>query len=192
MASSKVWVQPSPAAALPPRPADPVPCTLRRPLVVAAAQHHLPGGPSSLAELERFVVWVLDTASAYAWAPAGGSARTAGGAAGGAAGGGDGQWAVLFDLRAISYKNLHLAAVRGRGGVVLSLPLLLSLHPSRRFPQTGLVATALVATCFPHQAKSIFHILERHFPERLAALYLLDAGCVFHATWYLIKPCIDP
>lgn len=37
----------------------------------------------------------------------------------------------------------------------------------------------------------VFATLERHFPERLHAIYLLDASRVFHAAWHLIKPFID-
>jgi hypothetical protein len=40
--------------------------------------------------------------------------------------------------------------------------------------------------------RSAFGILERHFPERLAVLYMLDAPAIFTATWHLIEPFIDP
>ncbi|KAL4440074.1 hypothetical protein ABPG75_003075 [Micractinium tetrahymenae] len=37
----------------------------------------------------------------------------------------------------------------------------------------------------------VFSTLERHFPERLSAIYLLDASWVFHGAWHLIEPFID-
>lgn len=100
------------------------------PLVVVTVRKHFSG--DSLDELERFVVLVLDTACHYAVAaPAG-------------------QLAALFDLRGVTMRNLHMAAVR-----------------------------------------MVFATLERHFPERLRAIYLLDASWVFHGAWHLIEPFID-
>lgn len=56
IAAQKVLLQPPPPAA----PAA-------RPLVVVAVRRHLPAGGGDLAELERFIVLILDTASAYCW-----------------------------------------------------------------------------------------------------------------------------
>lgn len=41
------------------------------------------------------------------------------------------------------------------------------------------------------QVRMVFATLERHFPERLRAIYLLDASWVFHGAWHLIEPFID-
>lgn len=50
---------------------------------------------------------------------------------------------------------------------------------------------AALAPCGCCQVRMVFSTLERHFPERLRAIYLLDASWVFHGAWHLIEPFID-
>ena len=39
--------------------------------------------------------------------------------------------------------------------------------------------------------RCVFTTLERRFPERLAAIYMLDAPTIFSAAWHIIEPFID-
>lgn len=66
-------------------------------------------------------------------------------------------------------------------------------YPTHAQPPPILLAPALNARRprVRRQVRLVFATLERHFPERLHAIYLLDASRVFHAAWHLIKPFID-
>ena len=46
-----------------------------RPLLCTRVRHHVVSGKAALAEMERFVVLVLDTASSYCWSAANGEGK---------------------------------------------------------------------------------------------------------------------